>query len=187
MELIFPVWLRWPFRKENMLHEARMRGIFESLLELEDYTIFCSVLPSTQQAAEKYGYADRLAKASHLIWSPCLPNYTDAMRIVLESQLILTDSGGLQEEACSLHIPCLTLRYVTDRPESVEAGANRCVGTEKKSILENAREILEDKKAAAKMRQAKNPYGDGKSSGRILDLIEDFSGKMERWETKVRN
>jgi len=172
-------------RKENMLHEARMRGVFESLLELKEYKIFCSVLPSTQQAAERYGYADQLAKAKHLIWTPCLPKYTDSLRIMLESKLILTDSGGLQEEGCSLDIPCLTIRYVTDRPESVEVGANRCVGTEKQSICEWTRKVMEDEKLAAKMRNAPNPYGDGKSAGRIMDIIEKFEGKMERWEKKI--
>lgn len=173
-------------RKENMLHEERMRGIFESLLALTDYHVFCSVLPSTQQAAEKFGYAERLAKAKHLTWSPCLPKYTDSLRIMLESDLLLTDSGGIQEEACSLHIPCLTLRYVTDRPESVDAGANRCVGADAKEITEWSRKVIEGG-LGEKMRKAKNPYGDGKSSARILDLIEKFEGKMERWETKVRN
>jgi len=172
-------------RKENMLHEERMRGVFESLLDLKEYKIFCSVLPSTQQAAERYGYADQLAKAKHLIWVPCLPKYTDALRIMLESKLILTDSGGLQEEGCSLDIPCLTIRYVTDRPESVEVGANRCVGTEKDSICEWTREVMEDEKLAQKMRSAPNPYGDGKSAGRIIDIIEKFQGKMERWEKKI--
>lgn len=173
-------------RKENMLHEKRMRGVFDSLLELTDFNIFCSVLPSTQQAAEKYGYAEKLAKAPHLMWSPCLPRYTDSLRIMLESDLLLTDSGGIQEEACSLHIPCLTLRYVTDRPESVDVGATRCVGAEKASIVDWSRKVVSGG-LGEKMRKAKNPYGDGKTSGRIMDILEKFEGKMERWETKVRH
>lgn len=173
-------------RKENMLSDGRMRGIFESLLGMTDANFFCSVLPSTQIAAEKYGYADRLKKAKHIIWEPCLPKYTDALRLMLESDLVLTDSGGMQEECAALHIPCLTLRYVTDRPESVEAGANRCVGCEKETIMREARRILTDKAAAQKMRDAKNPYGDGKTSQRIFGIIEEFEGKMERWEKKVK-
>jgi len=172
-------------RKENMLHEHRMKGIFDSLLELTEVNFFCSVLPSTQLAAEKWGYAKRLASAKHIIWEPCLPKYTDALRIMLESDLILTDSGGMQEEAASLHIPCLTLRYVTDRPESMQAGANKCTGCEKESIVKEARNILSNPAAAQKMREAKNPYGDGNSSERIISIIEQFKGKMERWETKI--
>ena len=174
-------------RKENLMHEKRIRGIFESLLELEEVNFFCSVLPSTQQAAEKYEYASRFMKAPNIIWTPCLPNYTDAIRLILESDLILTDSGGLQEEASSLKIPCLTLRYVTDRPETVEVGANKCVGTEKENIAKEVRNILQNKKAAERMRKAPNPYGDGTTSAKIVDIIERFEGKMERWETKVKN
>jgi UDP-N-acetylglucosamine 2-epimerase (non-hydrolysing) len=173
-------------RKENMLSEARMRGIFDSLLEMTDVNFFCSVLPSTQAAAEKYGYVGRIKASKHITWAPCLPKYTDSLRLMMESDLVLTDSGGMQEECCALHLPCLTLRYVTDRPESVEAGANKCVGCEKETIMAESRKILFDANAAASMRSAKNPYGDGKSSQRIFDIIEKFEGKMERWETKVR-
>ena len=173
-------------RKENMLSEKRMRGIFESLLEMQDANFFCSVLPSTQMAAEKYGYAGKLKGAKHIIWEPCLPKYTDALRLMLDADLVLTDSGGMQEECAALHIPCLTLRYVTDRPESVESGANRCVGCEKETIVHETRRILADKAAAQKMRLAQNPYGDGKTSGRIFDVLERFEGKMERWEKKIR-
>lgn len=173
-------------RKENLLHEERMAGIFSSLLEMQDAHFFCSVLPSTQQAAERLGYAEKLSKAKHITWEPCLPKYTDALRILVESDLCLTDSGGLQEECCTLHVPCLTIRYVTDRPESVEVGANKCVGAEKENIMKEAREVLTNSAVRKKMKSAPNPYGDGKSSQRIMELLEKFNGKFERWETRVR-
>jgi len=173
-------------RKENLLSEKRMRGIFDSLLEMTEVNFFCSVLPSTQIAAEKFGYAKRLKEAKHINWEPCLPKYTDSLRLMLESDLVLTDSGGMQEETAALHIPCLTLRYVTDRPESVEAGANKCVGCEKETIMAETLNVLQNKSAAEKMRAAKNPYGDGKTSQKILDMIEKFEEKMERWEDRIR-
>ncbi|MFH1285271.1 MAG: UDP-N-acetylglucosamine 2-epimerase (non-hydrolyzing) [Candidatus Micrarchaeota archaeon] len=173
-------------RKENMLQKERMSGIFESLLETTEVNYFCSVLPSTQQAAEKYGYAERLAKAEHIIWTPCLPYYTDALRILLESDLCLTDSGGLVEECASLHIPCLILRYVADRQEAVDVGAAFCVGFDKEFISKSVREVIKNKKKQAEMRGAKNPYGDGKSTARIMDIIEQHEGKLERWEKKIR-
>jgi UDP-N-acetylglucosamine 2-epimerase (non-hydrolysing) len=173
-------------RKENLLSKERMHGIFDSLLELTDVNFFCSVLPSTQAAAEKYGYSKKLTSAKHIHWVPCLPKYTDALRLMLESDLVLTDSGGMQEECAALHIPCLTLRYVTDRPESVRAGANRCVGCEKERIISETRRILYDKRAAQLMRKAANPYGDGRASARIFDIIEKFDGKMERWERGIK-
>ncbi len=172
-------------RKENLLSEERMRGIFDSLLELTDATIFCSVLPSTQKAAEKFSYAEKIADAKHIIWEPCLPNYSDAIRIIMESDLVLTDSGGLQEETSSLHVPCLTLRYVTDRPESVESGGNKVVGCEKASIVAESSKIIKGGTEAKRMRSAKNPYGDGKASARIISTLEKFQGRMQRWETKV--
>ncbi|HQT44638.1 MAG TPA: UDP-N-acetylglucosamine 2-epimerase [Candidatus Micrarchaeota archaeon] len=128
---------------------------------------------------------EKIAKAPHIIWEPCLPKYSDAMRIIIESDLVLTDSGGLQEETSSLHVPCLTLRYVTDRPESVASGGNKVVGCKKEDILAEVNAILSNQKVAQKMKAAKNPYGDGKTSARILDIIESFKGKMPRWETKV--
>lgn len=172
-------------RKENMLSEERMRGIFDSLLELTNVNFFCSVLPSTQAVAEKYGYAKRLAFAKHIKWAPCLPKYTDSLRLMLEADLVLTDSGGMQEETACLHIPCLTLRNVTDRPESVEAGSNRVVGCERKNISAAVLEVLNNKKTSARMRNAPNPYGDGNTSKLIFDIIGKFEGKLERWETEV--
>lgn len=172
-------------RKENLLDENRMRGIFGSLLEMTDVNFFCSVLPSTQAAAERFGFSGNLASAAHIRWEPCLPKYTDALRLMLESDLVLTDSGGMQEECAALHIPCLTLRYVTDRPESVEAGANRCIGFEKGEIVSQVRRLLSDKEALQRMRNAKNPYGDGKTAGRIFDVLEKFEGKMGRFEHGV--
>ena len=74
-------------------------------------------------------------------------------------------------DVCSSDLPCLTLRYVTDRPESVSVGANRCVGCEKENIIKEVRNILDNPQAAQKMRDAKNPYGDGKTSERIIKLI----------------
>ncbi len=171
-------------RNENVLSKERMQGIFDSIMDMKDYTVFCSVMPSTQQAASKYGYSRMLAGMKHIVWSPCLPKYTDALRILLESDVCLTDSGTLQEECACLKIPCLTLSHVTDRPESVEAGGNKCIGAEKAGILKETKHVVENKEVSKRMRDAKNPYGDGKSASRIMDIIGKFEGKLERWEKK---
>jgi UDP-N-acetylglucosamine 2-epimerase (non-hydrolysing) len=172
-------------RKENIIQKERMVGIFESLLEMKDYQIFCSVFPDTQQAASKYGYSRTLAAAKHVLWSPCLPKYTDALRLLLESDVCLTDSGTLPEECMCLKVPCLTLRYVTDRPESVEAGGNKCVGTEKDNIVKETANVIGDEGVQKRMKDTKNPYGDGKSAQRIMDIIGKFEGKLSRWETRL--
>jgi len=169
-------------RKENLLSEERMRGVFESLLEMKEINFVCSVLPSTQITAEKYGYIDRLKNAPHIKWIPCLPKYTDALKLMMESELILTDSGGMQEEACTIHVPCLTVRYVTDRPESVQVGANKCVGCDKQVIMRETRNVFNNAIVQEQMRTTKNPYGDGGTSKKILNILQKFDGRLQRWE-----
>ena len=84
---------------------------------------------------------------------------------------IMSDSGGVQEEAPSLGKPVLVLRDTTERPEGVEAGTLKLVGTKFEDVYEEARKLLVDRREYAKMAQAKNPYGDGRASERIVDAI----------------
>ncbi|KZD71182.1 non-hydrolyzing UDP-N-acetylglucosamine 2-epimerase [Bacillus cereus] len=89
------------------------------------------------------------------------------------SHLILTDSGGVQEEAPSLGVPVLVLRDTTERPEGVEAGTLKLAGTEEETIFNLANELLADKEAHDAMAKASNPYGDGRASERIVKAILD--------------
>lgn len=88
-----------------------------------------------------------------------------------KSYLILTDSGGVQEEAPSLGVPVLVLRDTTERPEGVKAGTLKLVGTDEETVYDETKQLLTDVKAYEKMAQAKNPYGDGYASQRILEAI----------------
>lgn len=88
------------------------------------------------------------------------------------SHLILTDSGGIQEEAPSLGKPVLVMRDTTERPEGIEAGTLRLVGTEEEVIYRNFKELLENRESYEKMAHASNPYGDGKACQRIADILE---------------
>ncbi|MCR5665104.1 MAG: UDP-N-acetylglucosamine 2-epimerase (non-hydrolyzing) [Oscillospiraceae bacterium] len=88
------------------------------------------------------------------------------------AELILTDSGGIQEEAPSLGKPVLVLRDTTERPEGIEAGTLKLVGTDEERIVEEASRLLTDAAAYAAMSRASNPYGDGRASRRIADAIE---------------
>ncbi|MAR06529.1 MAG: UDP-N-acetylglucosamine 2-epimerase (non-hydrolyzing) [Cyanobium sp. NAT70] len=90
--------------------------------------------------------------------------------------LLLTDSGGLQEEAPALGKPVLVLRRTTERPEAVEAGTARLVGTDPESILEEASKLLDNADAYEAMSRAVNPFGDGQASGRILELCRQHLG-----------
>jgi UDP-N-acetylglucosamine 2-epimerase (non-hydrolysing) len=90
--------------------------------------------------------------------------------------LLLSDSGGLQEEAPALGKPVLVLRRTTERPEAVEAGTARLIGTESAAILEEGSRLLEDPQAYEAMARAHNPFGDGQASGRILAAVRQFLG-----------
>lgn len=93
-----------------------------------------------------------------------------------KSYLILTDSGGIQEEAPSLGKPVLVLRDTTERPEGIEAGTLKLVGTDEEVIYNNIKILLEDKEEYNKMSMANNPYGDGNASKKIVDsILEEFS------------
>ncbi len=89
-----------------------------------------------------------------------------------KSYLVLTDSGGIQEEAPSLGKPVLVMREVTERTEGIEAGTAKLVGTNREKIAEEVSLLLEDKNEYRKMSKAVNPYGDGKASERIREIIE---------------
>ena len=88
-----------------------------------------------------------------------------------KSYIILTDSGGIQEEAPSLGKPVLVLRDTTERPEGIEAGTLKLVGTNEDNIYKETRELLTDEKKYLKMNKASNPYGDGRAAIRIVDAI----------------
>jgi UDP-N-acetylglucosamine 2-epimerase (non-hydrolysing) len=98
-------------------------------------------------------------------------DYLSLVNLMKRSTLILTDSGGIQEEAPSLGIPVLVLRKVTERPEGVEAGAVRVVGVESPSIVEQTLRLLSDPTEYQAMAQAVNPYGDGHAAERIVGRI----------------
>ena len=98
-------------------------------------------------------------------------SYPAFVWLMMQSYLILTDSGGVQEEAPSLGKPVLVMRDVTERPEAVEAGTVRLVGTDTDVIIENINLLIKDKTLYAKMRQAHNPYGDGKACERIVRYL----------------
>lgn len=96
--------------------------------------------------------------------------------------LVMTDSGGLQEEAPALGKPVLVLRRETERPEAVEAGTVRLAGVVQEDIVAMARELIEDPEAYRKMAHAVNPYGDGQACRRIADAILWHFGRGDKPE-----
>ncbi|MCX5932884.1 MAG: UDP-N-acetylglucosamine 2-epimerase (non-hydrolyzing) [Cyanobacteria bacterium] len=105
----------------------------------------------------------------------CEPlDYDQLVGAIRGCTLLLSDSGGLQEEAPALGKPVLVLRRTTERPEAVTAGTARLIGTDSTSIVEEASRLLDDPQAYAAMAQAHNPFGDGQASGRILEASRNF-------------
>ena len=96
--------------------------------------------------------------------------YLESLALQQDARIILTDSGGIQEEACILGVPCVTLRENTERPQTVEEGANTLVGVDPERMLEGYRKMVEKKTGW------KNPFGDGKAGKRIVKILEGKAG-----------
>jgi UDP-N-acetylglucosamine 2-epimerase (non-hydrolysing) len=101
-------------------------------------------------------------------------DYLPMVHLLKQATLVLTDSGGIQEEATGLGKPTLVLREKTERPEGVAAGVLKLVGTDRQRIVAETRELLENPRAYAAMAHAANPFGDGKASARIVDALLKF-------------
>jgi UDP-N-acetylglucosamine 2-epimerase (non-hydrolysing) len=98
-------------------------------------------------------------------------DYLPLVHLMKHSHLILTDSGGIQEEAPAFGVPVLVLRETTERPEGVEAGALKLVGTETSHIVREAKRLLDDESEYKKMSKASNPYGDGHAAEKIVEAL----------------
>lgn len=157
-------------RRENL--GQPMRNMFRAIRRVMDehpdvkaiYPIHMN--PVVRQAAdEELSGCDRI----HII-EPL--EVLDFHNFLARSFMILTDSGGIQEEAPSLGKPVLVMRDTTERPEGIKAGTLKLVGTDEQVIYENFKLLLEDQSAYDAMAKASNPYGDGHASKRIADILE---------------
>lgn len=165
-------------RRENQ--GEPMRRVFKVIREVvesrEDVEVIYPVhlSPAVQEVAKEIlGNTERI----HLI-SPL--DVVDFHNLAARSYFIMTDSGGVQEEAPSLGKPVLVLRDKTERPEGVEAGTLKLVGTESEKVKKEMEELLDNDAEYQRMAQAKNPYGDGKASERILDAIAYYFGVTDK-------
>jgi UDP-N-acetylglucosamine 2-epimerase (non-hydrolysing) len=150
-------------RAENVDREARLRGILrglEGVARALAMPVLVAVHPRTAARLEALG----LGFGAGVRALPPL-GYLDFLGLQAEAALVLTDSGGLQEEACTLRVPCVTLRDNTERPESVTAGANLLAGADPDRIVAAAQAMV------ARSRDWANPFGDGHSGERIVDLL----------------
>lgn len=151
-------------RQENVDIKNRLLGILNALTQLSkkyDAPIVFPIHPRTLKRIKEFN----LETNNIILTKPI--GYLDFLLLEANAKLILTDSGGVQEESCILQIPCVTLRDNTERPETIEVGANKLVGTEPKNILMGIEKMLQVKT------NWKNPFGDGKSSEKIIKIINE--------------
>ena len=155
-------------RRENF--GKPMENIFHALKELaerDDVEIVYPVHlnPNVQEPANRI-----LKDTNHITLLPPL-DYLPLVHLMKHAMLILTDSGGIQEEAPAFGIPVLVLRETTERPEGVAAGTLKLVGTEISHIVQEAKRLLDDPVEYGKMSKASNPYGDGHAAERIVEAL----------------
>jgi len=160
-------------RPENVDDRNRLGSIIDALFNIQ-FPILFPIHPRTKKMAEHFGLLDRLGSNSKktLLSEPV--GYLDFLLLLANARLVLTDSGGVQEEACILKVPCLTLRDNTERPESIEVGGNYLVGTSPAKIASYADRILSDADFERHMRNTVNPFGDGKAAKKIVASAEQL-------------
>lgn len=164
-------------RRENIgePHRQIFRAVRRLVDEFEDVAVVYPIHPNpavTEPAHELLGGHERV----HLV-DPL--DLVDMHNFYPHTHLILTDSGGIQEEASSFGIPVLVLRDTTERPEGIKAGTLKLVGTEEEAIYKEAHLLLSNKEVYERMSTAANPYGDGKAAMRIVQAILHHFGVTE--------
>jgi UDP-N-acetylglucosamine 2-epimerase (non-hydrolysing) len=150
-------------RQENVDSPLRLKKIIQGLELVNKHfrvPIICPIHPRTRKRMIQFNIrANKLELMDPL-------DYLSFLKLLHKAKLVLTDSGGVQEEACILNVPCVTLRYNTERPETIEIGSNILAGVEPESILEKTIVMINKK------RKWKNPFGDGKAAERIIKIIK---------------
>ena len=155
-------------RPSNVDEKETFSGLLDALIEIsENLPIIFPVHPRTQANIEKFGFAEQVANSNIRLIKPL--GYLDFMNLYSGAKLVLTDSGGLQEETTALGIPCLTLRENTERPITISHGTNFLVGTDPDNIQSKAFEILVRNQISEN--QKIPPLWDGQAAERICDAL----------------
>lgn len=154
-------------REENVDLKKNLVRIVETIRQLAlsyGFPVIFPIHPRTRDRVRLFGLADKLSAVREVRVIPAV-GYLDFLRLLNGARLVLTDSGGIQEEACCLKIPCVTLRDNTERPETVRVGANKIAGVDPSSVLKSTREML------GRSRNWKNPLGDKGAGLRIATIL----------------
>jgi len=154
-------------RPSNVDEKEVFSGLLDALISIsETLPIIFPVHPRTRGNIEKFGFEEKVKNSNIRLIEPL--GYLDFMNLYSGAKLVLTDSGGLQEETTALGIPCLTLRENTERPITIELGTNILVGTNPEKIKQSAHSILENN---SKKDTKIPPLWDGKAAERICDAL----------------
>ena len=157
-------------RRENVSTRERLLKIVQAITSLGKIVrIVWPVHPHTRKKLMEFGLWKTLQRRQGITLLKPL-GYLDFLTLLSKCSVVLTDSGGVQEEAITLKVPCLTLRTSTERPETVEAGGNILVGVDPKRVCRVVKKILTDDLFSRRMREAVNPYGDGRAGRRIAAI-----------------
>lgn len=152
-------------RAENVDNKERLKEIILAIKELcKKYLIIFPAHPRTTKRLREFNLSKSFKKIKHLkIIEPV--GYLDFLELEVNASLILTDSGGIQEEACILNVPCVTLRENTERPETITIGSNIIAGWKRETITAAVHKMLKKK------RRWKHPFGTGNSAKKIVDIL----------------
>ncbi len=153
-------------RAENVDDPERLKKLV-GMLNMLEYPAIFPMHPHTKNRIEENGL--KINNPNLIVTEPI--GYLDFLLLLANAKLVLTDSGGIQEESNILHIPCLTLRDNTERPETVEVGSNIVVGVDPKNVINLANEIIVDKEKFNEMSSAPVVYGDGKSAKKMVSVL----------------
>lgn len=160
-------------RPSNVDHKERLGEILEALSEIsKDMPVYFPIHPRTEKNIDQFKLKDKLKDTNIELRTPM--SYFEFLALWRHAKLVLTDSGGLQEETTALGVPCFTLRDNTERPITIDKGSNTLVGATKKGILDTYYQF----KSATKPKYKIPDLWDGKTAARILDVLRQY------WQSK---
>lgn len=162
-------------RPSNVDNKEQLKKITKALSEIsKELTVVFPIHPRTKKMLEQFNLADFLKEPNIIFAEPL--GYNDSINLTINSRLVITDSGGIQEETTALRIPCITMRENTERPVTVTAGTNTIVGTDTKKLFRVFRHIMNGTYKKGKMPK----YWDGNAGTRIVKILKDkFYGKSK--------
>ncbi len=157
-------------RRENADNPERLESIVNALIELKEVQIVWPLHPRTRDNMEKTGLLKRLYTAKHIKITDPL-SYLDFLKLLDSSTIVATDSGGVQEEAATLKVPCVVLRDSTERPEIIDEGIGMMAGADHLKIVRCIRDFLYNNTLLERVKSAPNPFGDGTASIKISEIL----------------